>query len=307
MCPIVAPPALLLRSLGAAYGRRTVLHGIDFSVEPGACLRVFGAADAGKSALLALLAGELPALSGDVSVLGRDPRPDALQVGLAAALPDLPRRGTPRTLLAARLAEAGAPRTAHTAMATRALEACSLFETRDEPISGISGSRRVALGIALALAPAPALLLLDDCLAPLDAHGRRRLVDYLVEVRSSNRVTVVHATNRADAEDGAAHALVLEQGRQLAFGRIDELTRSEPADEVVIEALDPRAAGLTLHGMFDVEALEEPGRLTLRCRDGVEMAGQVLRRPPDGLRVVTVRRRTLADLLPRGGTTRGGR
>ncbi|MCX6358458.1 MAG: ATP-binding cassette domain-containing protein [Armatimonadetes bacterium] len=307
MCPIVAPPGILLRSAGAAYGRRTVLHGIDLSLEPGACLRVFGHAGAGKSALLALLAGALPPSSGEISVRGGDPRPDALHVGLAGTHPDLPRRGTPRTLLASRLGDAGAPRTAHTALATRALEACSLFEFRDEPVSDLSGSRRVALGIAMALAPAPPLLLLDDCLAPLDAHVRRRLVDYLVEARSSDRVTVVHATNRADAEDGAERALVLEKGHQVAFGPMEELTRSEPCDEVVIDALDPRAAGLTLHGMFDVEAFEEPGRLTLRCRDGVEMAGQVLRRPPDGLRVVTVRRRTLADLLSQGHTPQGGR
>lgn len=306
MCPIPAPPGILLRSVGAAYGRRTVLHDIDLSLEPGACLRVYGGADAGKSALLALLAGSLPPSLGEVSVLGRAPNPDGLQVGLAGAWPDLPRRGTPRTVLASRLAAVGASRGSHTALATRALEACSLFELRDEPIAVLSGSRRVALGIALALAPAPPLLLLDDCLAPLDAPVRRRLVDYLVEVRSSDRVTVVHATNRADAEDGAEHALVLDQGRRLAFGRIEDLTRSEPADEVVIEALDPRAAGLTLHGMFDVEALEEPGRLTLRCRDGVEMAGQVLRRPPEGLRIVTVRRRTLADLAEQGRTTQGG-
>src|SRR6185503_6086253 len=72
--------AIELSGLSKSFGSRTVLDGIDLTVERGTILGYIGPNGAGKSTTVKILCGLLPDFEGEVRVLGLDPRADALAV-----------------------------------------------------------------------------------------------------------------------------------------------------------------------------------------------------------------------------------
>src|SRR6185436_15150783 len=72
--------AIELSGLSKSFGSRTVLDGIDLTVERGTILGYIGPNGAGKSTTVKILCGLQPSFDGEVRVLGLDPRADPLVV-----------------------------------------------------------------------------------------------------------------------------------------------------------------------------------------------------------------------------------
>lgn len=68
------PHAISTRSLTKKFGRREVLHGVDFTVEAGSVFGVIGPNGAGKTTTMRCLLDIIRPTSGEVRVLGKDPR-----------------------------------------------------------------------------------------------------------------------------------------------------------------------------------------------------------------------------------------
>lgn len=68
--PMASTPAIEARGLSAGYGPQPVIHDIDLLVHPGEIVALLGANGAGKTTTLLTLAGELPALDGQVLLDG---------------------------------------------------------------------------------------------------------------------------------------------------------------------------------------------------------------------------------------------
>src|SRR3954452_24643163 len=60
------------REVVAGFGANTVLHGVNLSVERGACVGIFGLNGAGKSVTMKALAGLVPVRSGTIEIDGQD-------------------------------------------------------------------------------------------------------------------------------------------------------------------------------------------------------------------------------------------
>ena len=176
------------------YGRRRLFEGLTFSVEPGAPLAVVGANGSGKSTLLLVLAGVVAPTAGRValSVGGRDVPDDArpLAVGLVAPALQLYEPLTARENLAF-LAQA---RRLEAASVEAALERVGLLPRADEPLSTFSTGMRQRMRIAAAVLHRPAVLLLDEPGATLDAAGRALVAGLVAEPGA----VVVVATNDPD-------------------------------------------------------------------------------------------------------------
>ena len=68
---VTTTTALELRDVRAAYGTINVLRGVDLAVPYGSVVALLGPNGGGKSTALRVIAGQLPATSGDVFVAGR--------------------------------------------------------------------------------------------------------------------------------------------------------------------------------------------------------------------------------------------
>jgi molybdate transport system ATP-binding protein len=87
----------------------------------------------------------------------------------------------------------------------------------ERAVAGLSGGERQRVAVARALMSAPALLLLDEPLAAVDAPRRRRIVPSLERIRDELQVPMLYVTH--DAEEAQALAdwtIALDAGRVVA-------------------------------------------------------------------------------------------
>jgi len=164
----------------AGYSRRSVLADLDLYVPAGSVTALLGVNGVGKSTLLRVLTGELPAKSGEVRVLGRDPRREThallREIGYVPDRIELPTwmRIQDHMRLLAPLYP--------TWDAAEVRRLCTLFELDPkQPYRDLSRGQRVLENLAMALAHRPKLLLLDEPFAGLDPLSRRRVIDGVFE------------------------------------------------------------------------------------------------------------------------------
>ena len=175
-------PVVLFRAAVALAGRFPALAGVDLSVETGEVVLVVGANGAGKTSLLRACAGLLPVTAGEAHVLGVDLVADHTAVrrhvgllGHAAPLYDeLSAAENVRFAVRA----LGLP----AATGERALERLGLVgRLRTTPAGRLSAGQRRRVALAALVARRPALWLLDEPHAGLDATSRTLLGELIAE------------------------------------------------------------------------------------------------------------------------------
>jgi ABC-type multidrug transport system ATPase subunit len=180
-----AAPAILVRRLSKAFGRRAVLRHIDWQVAAGQAVVVTGANGSGKTTLLACLASLLRPTSGEVFWFGHpaagDPAARRL-VGMVAHEQRLyPHLTLQENLVfAARMYGVAGPHR----RAEQLLESAGLARYAQRTPPTLSQGMRQRAAVLRALVHDPPILLLDEPFAGLDADGVEWLVGRLQELRA---------------------------------------------------------------------------------------------------------------------------
>lgn len=210
---------------------RPVLRGVSFGVEPGQVLAVLGPSGAGKSTLVRALVGAVPATAGTVRLDGAELSaydPDRLGACIGYLPQDVALlSGT----VAENIARLGVP---DPASVLRAAERARVHELLlrlpagyDTPLDGpqgvrLSGGQRQRVGLARALYGEPALVVLDEPDASLDADGERALVEALRGLKAAGMAVVVVSQRRAVLA-AADRVLVLRDGLVEHEGPVDSV------------------------------------------------------------------------------------
>ncbi|MEU6999034.1 ABC transporter ATP-binding protein [Nonomuraea sp. NPDC046570] len=208
------------------YGRQRALDGLSFRTGPGVT-GLLGPNGAGKSTLIRTLATVLAADGGTLSILGRDPVADRLEIrrrlGYLPQEPGCHRGFTVFEFIdyVAILKELVDRRARHDEV-RRVIGEVGLGEVSGKKIRKLSGGMRRRVGIAQALLGEPELVLLDEPTAGLDPEQRLRFRDLISRIGESR--TVILSTHQT--EDVAAlcgRVVVLKRGRVEFEGTPEEL------------------------------------------------------------------------------------
>jgi putative thiamine transport system ATP-binding protein len=208
--------ALILEGVTVVLAGRPLFTPLTLAVEPGTVLSVLGSSGAGKSSLLAHLAGALPpafeALGrvrlGDEALDGRPPEQRRLGILFQDDLlfPHLSVGGN---------LGFGSPRRASRATRrqaiARALESIGLggFEARDP--ATLSGGQRARVALLRVLLSEPRALLMDEPFGRLDVVTRTQTREWVFdEVRRRRLPTLLVTHDREDVSAAAGPSLVLE-------------------------------------------------------------------------------------------------
>ena len=204
--------AIHLRSAVALLGRFPALAGIDLDVSMGETVLVEGPNGAGKTSLLRLCAGLLPLSGGAGVVLGADlarrGRPAGVGfLGHATGLYD-DLTAEENVQFRARLTRRGS------AAAEAALERVGLEgRVRRVPVARLSAGQRRRVGIAALVASEPALWLLDEPHAGLDAEARSGLDSVITEVAEQGAAVLLASHEIDHASQLATKRVRIEGGR----------------------------------------------------------------------------------------------
>ena len=205
---------------------------VDFTCGPGEVLAIFGPSGSGKTTILRSIAGLYRPSRGVVRAgaetwtdtsAGVFAPPHQRAVGFVfqeyALFPHLTAAGNVMTALGHR------PRAERRSRAEQLLTQVHLSSHADRRPAELSGGERQRVAVARALAREPSVLLMDEPFAAVDRNVRRRLQEEIDALHRTIDVPLILVTH--DFEDVvrlATHLLILEQGRAVAWGTLEELT-----------------------------------------------------------------------------------
>jgi ABC-2 type transport system ATP-binding protein len=220
-----AGPAIQLDALRKRYGKTVALDGLSMTVERGEVFGFLGPNGAGKTTAVKLLLGLARATSGRGSVLGA-PLGDRRVRARIGYLPELFRYQPwlrAREVMALHCDLAGLPRRRWTAEIGGSLELVGLATRADDQVGTFSKGMQQRLGLGLALLGGPELVVLDEPTSALDPVGRTDVRAIIREVRSRGTAVFLNSHLLTEVERVCDRVAIVDRGRVLAAGRLDEL------------------------------------------------------------------------------------
>ena len=214
--------AVRTAGLGKRYGSLWALRDCSVSVPRGRVSALVGPNGAGKTTLLKILAGLSAPSAGEAAVLGRAPGQNTAfldSVGYLAQDVPLYKR-----LSAGDHLEIGARLNRHWDAAAARARLAALKIPLGRPVATLSGGQRAQVGLSLALAKRPRLLLLDEPVAALDPLARREFLTSLTAAVADGDLSVILSSHLLhDLERVCDHLILLAASRTQLVGDIGDV------------------------------------------------------------------------------------
>ncbi len=214
--------ALRARGATVEIGGRRILDDVTFDVARGELACLCGPNGGGKTTFLKAALGLVPLSAGEIEVLGARPGASGSAVGYLpqakAFNPAFPAHVVDVIVANRRGAWPVRVGTAEREAARGALARVGGEPLLDARLRGLSGGELQRVYLARALVNEPALLLLDEPTAGVDARGRAEFLDLLAGLASRGDLAAVLVTHNAAAVRRLAKRVVYLDGRVRAWG-----------------------------------------------------------------------------------------
>ncbi|MEZ0064704.1 oleandomycin transport system ATP-binding protein [Streptacidiphilus sp. MAP12-20] len=238
-----ARTAVQVRGLAKHYGDTKALDGVDLDVAEGTVTGVLGPNGAGKTTLVRILSTLIRPDAGRAVVAGwdveRQPRQLRRAIGLTGqyASVDELLSGYENLYLIGRLLDLSAK--GAKARAEELLERFSLTDAARRPAKTYSGGMRRRLDLAASMIGRPRVLFLDEPTTGLDPRTRNEVwaeVRRMVEEGSTVLLTTQYME---EAEQLAQDLTVIDHGKVIASGRVDDLKRQVGEQTLTVRPARP--------------------------------------------------------------------
>jgi len=226
---------LSLHNVSKGYGepgkRTEVLRNINLEIERGELVAIVGYSGAGKTTLMSMMAGLIPADSGKLMFDGKPitrPGPERGVVFQNYSL--LPWLTVYENVhLAVDQVFPAWPQDKKKAHCERYIDMVSLSQARDKRPAQLSGGMRQRVSVARALAMEPEMLLMDEPFGALDALTRATLQDELAKISAAANTTMLLITNDVEEAMLLGDRIVpLGAGPNASLGPSFEIAAARP-------------------------------------------------------------------------------
>jgi len=262
-------------SLVKRYGDLRAVDGVSFEVLRGEIYGLLGPNGAGKTTTMSMLSGLLRPDDGEIRFDGIDLTADPIRV--KAQLGVVPQETALYETLSARenlrfwgglYGLAGGDLTR---AVDRALEHVGLTARAGESVEKYSGGMKRRLNLALGLVHGPRAVLLDEPTVGIDPQARANILDVIRDVARQG-TTVVYTTHYLEEAEALCNRIgIMDHGRILAEGTLDELKRQAGEAELITVrgAFNATEVGARLEAEHRVRVIgSEEGKLVLAMPDG---------------------------------------
>ena len=207
-----------------------VVSGVSLIAERGEVTALLGANGAGKTTTLECAQGLQKRNGGTISLLGQDPAEAGagLRARVGVMLQDggLPPSARPLPLLRHIAGLYANPWPLEDLVGRLGIDTFSRTSVRR-----LSGGQKQRLALAAALIGRPEVLFLDEPSAGLDPQSRQLVFDLITELRDSGMGIILTTHLMDDAQRLADYVYIIDAGRNVAEGTVQELLQHRPAED----------------------------------------------------------------------------
>ncbi len=292
-----------VKQLVHRYGERTAINNLSFSIQAGEVMGLLGPNGAGKTTTVRLLNGLLSPTSGEMRVLGFDPRTQGQEIrrltGVLTETPALYERLTARQNLEFFGTLAGMSPVEIWERSEGLLKFFELSERGNERVGRFSKGMKQRMALARALLHHPEVIFLDEPTSGLDPEAARQVHELIQSVLQKEGRTVLLATHRLEeAERLCDRVAILNQGKLLAMGTLAELRRqTAPGIGVEVQFWQEAPQALAqeigvLEGALAVESSSAIWKVQMDCEEHIP--GMVAHLVSRGAQILAVRPQELS-------------
>jgi ABC-2 type transport system ATP-binding protein len=230
------PTMLEIKNLTKSYGEVLALDRFSLDLKKGEVLGLLGPNGAGKTTLISILAGTLGDFTGTVNFQGRNLFADREIKNRLGIVPQDMAFYDELSAMDNLLFWGGlydVPRADLKKRAAELLELVELAARAKEPVKNFSGGMKRRLNTAIGLLHKPDLLLLDEPTVGIDVQAKVSILDIIRDVGAAGTAVIFTTHQLAEVETTCSRIAIMDRGRILAQGTLDELVRIVGERDVV--------------------------------------------------------------------------
>ncbi|MGG6314415.1 ATP-binding cassette domain-containing protein [Paenibacillus macerans] len=239
--------AIEATGLVKTFGTNRAVDGVNLQVKTGMIYGVLGPNGAGKTTTIRMLATLLRPDAGSARIFGHDVAKEAhivrQLIGVTGqyASVDESLSATENLVIFSRLLGLG--RAEARRKAEELLEEFGLTEAAKRPLKNFSGGMRRRLDLAASLIAQPPLIFLDEPTTGLDPRTRTQMWDTIRRLVKTGSTVLLTTQYLDEADQLADRIAVIDQGKVIAEGTVDDLKSSIGTSSLHLRIREPQAMG----------------------------------------------------------------
>lgn len=298
---LLAGPIISVRDLLHRYQTRTALDGVSFDVRPAELFGLLGPNGSGKTTLFRILSTLMAPSAGAAVIAGlnvvREPAELRRHIGVVFQAQSVDPKLTAYENLWHQGHLYGLRGPALKMRIEEILSRVGLLDRAKDRVETFSGGMQRRVELAKGLLHHPEVLLLDEPTTGLDPGARRDLWQYLRILRDQEHVSVIVTTHLMEEAERCDRLAILNEGKLVALGTPEELTREIGGDVILLEAREPEALAEKIRARFHLDATVMDAHVRLEIENGHRFVPDVVEAFPGEIQALSVSKPTLEDVF----------
>ncbi|MEC1621708.1 ABC transporter ATP-binding protein [Bacillus mojavensis] len=228
---------LQAENIKKAYGKKTIVKGISFSLKKGESFGLLGPNGAGKSTTISMISGLVPLDGGEITVggyvIGKETNKAKQKIGIVpqeiALYPTL----TAQENLVFWGKMYGLTHGEAKKRSAEVLEYVGLTERAKEKIETFSGGMKRRINIGAALMHKPELLIMDEPTVGIDPQSRNHILETVKQLNETG-MTVIYTSHYMEEVEYLCDRIgIIDQGEMIAIGTKTDLCSRLGGDTII--------------------------------------------------------------------------
>jgi len=270
-----------VENLVKRFGPVTAVDDVSFNVAPGEIFGFLGPNGAGKTTTINILCTLSKPTSGRATIDGFDVVRQQSQVrqsiGLVFQDPSLDERLSGLQNLRFHALVYNVPTSIRQQRIEQVLRMVELWDRRSNEVRTYSGGMKRRLELARGLLHHPKVLFLDEPTLGLDPQTRKRIWEYILEMRQREGMTIFLTTHYMDEAENADRIAIIDYGKLVAMDSPERLKKIVGKDIISVKTDDNDRAAEEIKLRYQIEARQDGSEITFEVASGEKFLPTFLR------------------------------